>query len=556
MVTLSSFSERLLLCLGLTALGLTAASPILARAPTDYAPLPATCPPQSTKLVRQADGISLDESTYVSKRYATASKSLDSWLKKIDPSFDASKAPMIALTSSGGGYRAMLAGAGVVKAFDGRETDSGSAVSGLYDAFTYHAGLSGGSWLVSSIAGNDYATVSSLQAKLWESSLNDNLLNDLTAQPIPAAAAPVYSAVQAQVAAKQAAGFEQTLVDPWSRLLSYGLLDGPEGKIQMTLSDIASGARFSARKAPYPVMTALGSNNFEGICIPQPNATQYEIHPFEFGSWDKGVDAFVSSKYLGTNFSNGAPTGGCTVKFENLGFMFGISSNIFGSACSPIPANSHSSLPEALAALTAPNQSSVPESAVFAPIPNPFQHFPPSSLIAGQSTLQLVDGGVGEAVQGNAIWPFINRPSVNVIIVNDNSADTSTNFPNGIEIFHTYNAAKAAGLTRMPVIPAADVFESQGLNQKPVFFGCHSPDTVTIIWIPNFNYTFPSGLSTYKLQYSVSETRGMISNGVAVANYGGEKGWPLCLACGIMAKNGNSSMPAGCAQCLQRYCFN
>ncbi|KAK5313279.1 hypothetical protein LTR70_007688 [Exophiala xenobiotica] len=525
--------------------GLTAASPILARAPVDYAPVPATCP--STQLVRQAAGLSDAESDYISKRYAKASKSLEQWLKRIDESFDVGNG------AGEGGW-----GAGVIKAFDERETDIDSGVKGLYQSLTYEAGLSGGGWLLSSIAGNNYPTISSLQTNLWETALMYNVL--VPQVLLSSQAASVFADVVAAVDAKQDAGFPESIIDPWGRLLSYGLLYGPEGGIDTTISEITTYSNFTSSNAPYPIITALGVNRFEGICIPQPNATQYEFHPFEFGSWDEGVDAFVSSKYLGTPFSQGSPSGNCITNFDNLGYVLGTSSNVFGSTCGPIPAANITAVSSAstagtLAALTAPGQPGVPESAIFAPFPNPFQNFDPSPLVAAQPTLELVDGGVGVAAQGSPIWPFINRPAIDVIIVNENSANTPNNFPNGTGIRNTYNAALAAGLSRMPAIPPAETFVAQQLNQKPTFFGCNSADTATIIWIPNYNYTFNSGQPTSKLQYEVNETQGMIANGVLIANYGGKEGWPLCLACGIMAKSGGN-LPGGCAQCLEEYCFN
>ena len=61
--------------------------------------------------------------------------------------------PNIAIAFSGGGYRAMLNGAGALQAFDSREADSTTPghLGGLLQASTYVAGLSGGSWLVGSI---------------------------------------------------------------------------------------------------------------------------------------------------------------------------------------------------------------------------------------------------------------------------------------------------------------------------------------------------------------------------------------------------------------------
>lgn len=559
------------LAVGLSCAILTTASPIQQRQLSGYAPRPATCP--STQLVRQASGISDAESSYITQRHAEASQALESWLASIDEGFASghdgwgdwkghgpgkaeAKAPAIALTSSGGGYRAMLTGGGVVKGFDGREEHK-TGVSGLYQALTYHAGLSGGSWLLSSLAGNDWPTISELEANLWEPSLELSLL--VPQILVSTQADSIYSAVQSDIAAKRAAGFEPSIIDPWGRLLSYGLLLGTDGGVEDTMSGIAATSNFTAYKAPYPVITALGVE--VGECIPERNATQYEFHPYEFGSWDKGVDAFVVSEYLGTSFSDGQPSGDCITHYDQLGYVLGTSSNVFAAVCSAIPANktgeaTASALIENFAALVAPaGQPGVPERELFGLFPNPFQNSASSAEVSELSTLELVDGGVGVGFQGNPIWPFLHRPDVDVIIVNDNSADTLGNYPNGSEIVNTYDAAVAAGLTRMPAIPPVATFVSEGLNQKPTFFGCDDDETATIIFIPNFNYTYESGQLTAKIQYNRTETVGMVDNGVQVASYGGKANWPLCLACGIMKKSGGS-LPDGCDACFDEYCFN
>jgi lysophospholipase len=100
-----------------------------------YQPESAKCP--STPLVRDATALGSEESSYISSRKAKADVALAAWLKK-QGSFSTGSQPIVALASSGGGYRA---GAGVIKAFDAR--DSNSSVSGLYQALTYQAGLSG-----------------------------------------------------------------------------------------------------------------------------------------------------------------------------------------------------------------------------------------------------------------------------------------------------------------------------------------------------------------------------------------------------------------------------
>lgn len=84
----------------------------------------------------------------------------------------------------------------------------------------------------------------------------------------------------------------------------------------------------------------------------------------------------------------------------------------------------------------------------------------------------------------------------------------------------------------MPVIPPAATFTSEGLNQRPTFFDCNDASRTTIIYLPSYNYTFPSNESTAKLEYTKSGTIDMIANGVEIITKDGDQGWPLCLACG------------------------
>ncbi|KAF5013293.1 hypothetical protein FDECE_688 [Fusarium decemcellulare] len=546
--------------------GLVAAASFIPTPGSAYAPKHITCP--STPLVRGATGISAAESSYITRRHHKASTALKTWLRSVDEGFDAvikswpahhygngAKAPVVALTSSGGGYRAMLSGAGVIKAFDGREKAK-TGVSGLYQALTYQAGLSGGSWLLSSLAGNNYPTISSLQKGLWEEALEDSLL--VSSILVSPQKDPIYDTVEANIKAKRAAGFEPTIIDPWGRILAYGLLYGKDGGVHATMSSIVQSSSFKHHAAPYPIITALGVE--AGSCIPERNATQYEFHPYEFGSWDTGVAAFAVSKYLGTSFSNGHPAKSCITNYDQLSYVLGTSSNVFAAACEPVTANNSAdaSLEQNFAALVSQAGSGEPDVSVretFGLFPSPFQGRLESPRVSALSTLELVDGGVGVGYQGNPIWPFLYRSDVDVIIVNENSADTEDSYPNGTQIVNTYKAAVAAGLTRMPPIPPVETFVAKKLNQKPTFFGCHKKNAATIIFIPNFNYTFESGQSTYKIQYYRNETVGMIDNGVEVGNYGGKDNWPLCLACGIMKKHGGQ-LPEECVSCFKEYCFN
>ena len=84
----------------------------------------------------------LPESNYITQRYSKAPIALTAFLKTLNATFSAAKLPVIALTTSGGGYCSLLTGPGVIQGFDSR--DSNTSVSGLFQALTYEADLSRG----------------------------------------------------------------------------------------------------------------------------------------------------------------------------------------------------------------------------------------------------------------------------------------------------------------------------------------------------------------------------------------------------------------------------
>lgn len=456
------------------------------------------------------------------------------------------------MTTSGGGYRSLLTGAGVIQGLDGR--DSNVSTSGLFQALTYHAGLSGGAWLLSSLAGNNYPTVSSLKTSLWEDAFKNSLLFP---NGIYFLLSDAY--ITSDVVSKEGAGFDTTLIDPWGRLLSYQLLKGTNGGVSTTLSSVASLSNFTSYAVPFPIITSLGVKTFNGECGPGPNATTYEFNPFEFGSWDSDVSAFTQTAYLGSNLTNGVPVGttSCVKNYDNLGYVLGTSSNTFNELCAAIPVDGsiQSDLEEVLQAA-----HDFTSKDVYAVYKNPFYKYSspsgqanPANLISAQAELNLIDGG--ESLQNNPIFPLLQPArGIDVILVNDNSADTSDNFPNGTEILTTYVQSLNHNLTRMPFIPSVDTFISQGLNKRATFFGCDAADKITIVWIPNVNYTYASGVSTAKLQYEKAETNGMIANGLQVSVQGGESGWATCLGCAVMQKTGGT-LPGDCEACFEKHCY-
>ncbi|CAD6447821.1 256de11b-f485-4b5e-a351-179bd70b34f3 [Sclerotinia trifoliorum] len=516
-----------------------------------YAPTSVTCP-SGQALVRAANGLSDNEESYRVGRKAVADVSLKAWLEKTNPGFGTDNLPTIALTHSGGGYRSLLCSAGVVQGLDGR--DSNVSTSGLYQAITYQSGLSGGSWFVSSLAASNYATVSYLRDNLWESAFQNSLFAPDGLEFVVA-----YAKIVGDLEEKEKAGFHTTLTDPWGRLLAYQLIEN-DGE-STTFSSVATFSNFAAHAVPFPIVTSLGVRTFDGQCLPATNATTYEFSPYEFGSWDADVSAFTPTEYLGTTLENGVPTGTCTKNYDNLGYILGTSSSLFNEVCLsvPTPVNGSSDASQDIAAFL-DGVHEVTTKDLYATYKNPFYGYASSTGkinsvddIPAQENLSLVDGG--EAKQNNPIFPFL-QPARNIsaIIVNDNSADTSSDWPSGIEIYTTYQQALAHGLTRMPVIPPSDTFIAQGYNARATFFGCGDATKITIIYLPNAEFSYASNVPTAQLIYPKSTTAGVIANGVEVASQGNDEDWPTCLGCAFMEKTGQV-LPSECTACFTKYCY-
>lgn len=528
------------------------------RAGSDYAPLPTLCP--SGSLVRSATSLADLESTYVKARHANADKALASWLTKTDPGFNTSIVPTVALSISGGGLRSLLTGAGIVQAFDSR--DSNASTNGILQSLMYQSGLSGGGWLTLSMAGNNWPTISYLQETLFNHHLPEGF-----DQPLEHHTMSSYWRIIHDVAEKRAAGFKTTAIDPYGRLLSYALLHGENGGARKTLSGVTSYDNFRSHKVPFPIITALGMDTTVNECVPGMDAAQYEFTPYEFGSWDAGINAFMQMEYLGTRLINGTPKkhDECIKHFDNIGYLMGTTSDLFGYVCKVftygLDAKVDLATPED-ADLSRANKTlheqGPDERHLFGQYPNPFHNRTGSPLVDALTELALVDGGLGGQV--NPIWPFL-RPErhVDVLIVNDNrdpsSNDRTHMFPNGADMRTTYTRAQALGLTKMPYIPPTDVFLEEHLDKEATFFGCNDTLAMTIVYLPNQDISYASNTSSNQFEYKVPEIAAMIKNGHDIATQeGNDPDWAKCLGCALQLKTG-TKLPNFCKDCLDDYCY-
>jgi lysophospholipase len=470
--------------------------------------------------------------------------------------------PRLALATSGGGYRSLLTGAGVIQAFDGREQTTRTPFSGLLQGMTYQAALSGGAWLLTSFAANNYPTISALRDSLWIQRFQFSIVSS---NPVH----PDYQAVAvAQIISKGSAGFKVTVTDAWSRDFAFQLLQAPNGGANVTFSQITQTDAFKSFSMPLPIITTVQFDPSQ--CVPPLNAAIFEFTPYSFGSWDSGIRAFTPIKSLGTTYNNGqlSANGQCVLGFDNAGFILGTSSFLLDEIeCSILPNGTIALLPinltspivEALIAqfkLVLPATETVTtDNVLIAAYPNPFLGYAASPKVASLTDLNFVDGG--DSHQNIPFWPLIQPPrNVDVIFANDNSADTN-NFPDGSSIITTYMQAMRAGLP-FPVIPNNNTFLSQNLNIRPAFFGCNQTNVPLVIYLPNTNISFPSGVDTFQGTYTPTETNALIQNGLNVATRSNSTQWARCVACAIARRRAGLytiTTSAECLSCFNQYCF-
>ena len=560
---------------------------------TDYAPFNLTCPSKKT-FIRTASELSQQEKDYIHKRQETTNKNLIDFLSKRAnlSDFDAKSfindnAPnhniTIGLSFSGGGYRAMLAGAGQILGLDGRYEDANKhGLGGLLDSSTYVVGLSGGNWLVGLLALNDWLSVGDIvngKSTIWQ--LQDSILNP-SGMRIDKTIAYYYGLAQA-VQAKEDAGFQTSVTDTWGRALSYQFFeedDSGTGGANITWSSIRNLSSFQDHLMPYPIVVANGRT--PGTYIINENSTIFEISPYELGSWDPSLKSFSDIQYLGSSVNNGNPnnTDICVNNFDNAGFIMGTSSSLFNQILLQLDNYSINSIIKMILEKVLTDVSDEEyDIAVYEP--NPFFGADSAGIksITTNDTLYLCDGG--EDLQNVPFYPLIqNERGVDVIFAFDNSADTNSSWPNGTSIQETYKRqfSKQGKGTPFPFAPDYKTFLDKNMGDKPVFFGCNSSDledlvawhendkiNVTdvplVVYTSNTRMSYNSNFSTFKLSYSDQEKFGAIRNGfetVTRNNLTDDENWSTCVGCAIIRRQQErlgEEQSDECKKCFQEYCW-
>ncbi|KAK4648583.1 Lysophospholipase 1 [Podospora bellae-mahoneyi] len=554
-----------------------------------YAPQEVNCP-RNKPTVRLADGISKQEEDWLGKRRKETVKPMIDFLKRANlEGFDAEAyinrvapdvkdLPNVGIAVSGGGYRALMNGAGFVAAADSRTTGATGEgqIGGLLQSSTYLAGLSGGGWLVSSIYTNNFSTVETLRngregSSIWKFDrsifIGPNLpgIFDTTRY---------WSRVARQVAAKADAGFETSITDYWGRALGYQLIDAEDGGPAYTFSSIALDDEFSAARTPFPILVANG--RYPGERIISLNATVYEFNPYEMGSYDPTTYGFVPMEYLGSNFSQGVipSSGKCVKGFDSVSYIYGTSSSLF-NAFMLQNISSVEGVPTFLlnAANATLNILDSNENDIAQYEPNPFLGWNNATNPSAQKIeLDLVDGGLD--LQNIPLHPLIQPfRHVDVIFAVDSSADTTHNWPNGTALRASWDRSQGAiaNGTLFPPVPDQNTFINLGLNNRPTFFGCDVNNFTLeagqkvpplLVYIPNAPYSANSNVSTFTSSYPESQRNEIITNGYNAATQGNgtlDGEWNKCVACAVLSRSlarTGTGVPGECGRCFERYCWD
>lgn len=557
------------------------ASPSGSYSPTNM-PCPSVTSQEGPGFIRPArtKHLSDSEADYISRRRNNTKQGWTQWLSnsaKLDSDLPGGasnytsaddRVPRLGFALSGGGLRAMLVGTGTLQGFDGRnETANQRGTGGLLQLAEYVAGLSGGSWATASLTMNNWATTQSLKDKVWD--LESNLI-------VPdSGKVSFYSSILSAVAGKRNEGYQTSLTDYFGLSIADKILNGSMygNKFSVEWSDVKNTSSFTDASMPFPIIMADEREPGE-LIIPR-NTTIWEFNPYEFGSWNPNVSAFIPIEILGSSLDNGTsvlPGGVCVGGYETVAWVTGTSATLFsGLYLELLSSSSDSVIVDALKEITKAVSKDQNDVSL---VPNPFYGYTGDGdvQVSQLRNITLVDGGLDN--ENVPLWPLVEPArELDAIIAIDSSADI-TNWPNASALYQTSLRALYPSYNHyaFPLMPDTNTVVNRGLNTRPVFYGCNASNatnantsfngtkTPVIVYMPNYPYSAFANVSTYQLGYSNDQAQGVIDNSVDMATVGGaDSQWPTCLACAMLERGferSNTPRPEVCTQCLNKWCWD
>ncbi|KAI0917852.1 hypothetical protein AcV5_002685 [Taiwanofungus camphoratus] len=504
--------------------------------------------------------------------------------------------PTLAIANSGGGYRAAIVGAGILNALDARNSSSLSAgTGGLLQAASYIAGLSGGSWLVSSLAQANFPTLPHLvfgPPNASESAFGGWLAQfDFVEPSMDLDTTIAYlTDVVVEITGKLLAGFPVSLTDFWARILSRHFVNGTNAAgffdpllthgAGITFSSIVETPSFAAYAQPFPIIVTDTSSphgnasnffNDSGIFVPLTNPI-YEFNVFEMGTFDPMLGAFTPTKYLASPNNTLCVTG-----FDQASFIPAASSSIFNTVnlTGVISDSTIASVLTDLLSTILPQNGTGFDMAL---VPNPFFGVANGTYIdSSEPVLALVDGG--EDGESLPLTPLLAKArGVDVIFAIDVAGNTEDSWADGSSMIATQDrVAFFPSIYSFPPLPTSQsTFLAQNLTRRPTFFGCNdtsASDAPLVIYIANggppLNQTPLTNTSTLQLAYSADQIDAMLSQSFDIATQGipvthnghleKDPEWPACLACAVVDRTRRQEgldRDGICSGCMARYCWS
>lgn len=509
----------------------------------------------------------------------------------------------IGLAHSGGGHRSFLTAAGVLAALDD---------IGILPCISYISGISGGSWLVMSLAINEFKSPVLLRDTVWDFSepllkgvpnfdvsrdgeLGESKLykryfaNDLIEEM--KSVYQFYRNIHREVSTKRDAGFKLSFTDYWGRIIARNIF--PEF-VDLRFSDLSKLPSFQNFTQPFPIL--ISNSHTNSVMHSSISSHVVEVNLFEFGSFESYLKTFADVRYLGTSLHDGRPTTDwCVEGFDNTGFITATSSSLFDNVLmyfSKLVSHSDQRTHDAISAVMRifnldlsrlEELESNSDYALYSP--NPFLGGQAmASNFSENPTLFLVDGGSDG--QNIPFQPLLQRErDLDVIFATDCSSDVY-NWPNGSTLLKTYERYSSQDTnwhrqcwsqggkyySVFPTIPS----NVSTIIDKPIFFGCQ-PSLYTEMtsqcncdgndWIPpiivymaNRQHTFASNTSTFQMAYPHEEVCQMMQNGYNVASFDNSTSYMECLKCVLIKRSYDrgklTQLPAFCKLCLAQYCYN
>lgn len=184
--------------------------------------------------------------------------------------------PTLAYANSGGGWRSAFTGVSGIRAFDEKVPGTTEQkTGGLLQSMTYWAGLSGGSWPVSSYVFHNYASIDDVVAS-WQVNINRFTATNTTEY---SGTGETYFE---QIAPKFKAGFNLSASDYLGRAFAYEFIQGPQGGLNWTWSSITGLSNFQNFSGPMPFLqsSSLNSSSLveEGLYAAYENNTIVGVH--------------------------------------------------------------------------------------------------------------------------------------------------------------------------------------------------------------------------------------------------------------------------------------